>query len=82
MAQCATYLAKCKKDNSSYNAINSALDDVRKFGDLDVPLHLRNANTKLDSELGYGKGYIYPHEADDSSQQYMPDKLKNKKYFN
>ncbi len=82
LAQCATYLAKSKKDNSSYNAINSALADVKNFGDLDVPLHLRNANTKLDSDLGYGKGYIYPHEADDSSQQYMPDKLKGKRYFN
>lgn len=81
LAECATYLAKSKKDNSSYKAINSAMSDVRNFGDLDVPLHLRNANTKLDSDLGYGKGYIYPHEADDSSQQYMPDKLKNKKYF-
>ncbi len=82
LAECATYLAKSKKDNSSYNAINSALEDVRKFGDLEVPLHLRNANTKLDKDMGYGDGYIYPHEADDSSQQYMPDKLKNKKYFN
>jgi len=81
LAECATYLAKSKKDNSSYCAINSAISDVRKFGDLDVPLHLRNANTKLDSEMGYGEGYIYPHEADDSSQQYMPDKLRGRKYF-
>jgi len=81
LAQCATYLAKSKKDNSSYKAINSAISDVRNLGDLDVPLHLRNANTKLDSEMGFGEGYIYPHDADDSKQQYMPDKLKGKKYF-
>jgi putative ATPase len=81
LAECVTYLAKSKKDNSSYKAINSAILDVRKLGDLDVPLHLRNAHTKLDSEMGYGDGYIYPHDADDSKQQYMPDKLKGKRYF-
>jgi putative ATPase len=81
LAECVTYLAKSKKDNSSYKAITSAISDVRNLGDLVVPLHLRNANTKLDSEMGFGDGYIYPHDADDSKQQYMPDKLKGKKYF-
>ena len=62
LAQCVTYLATSPKSNASYKAIGAALAEVRKSGDLPVPLHLRNAPTKLMRDLDYGKDYAYAHE--------------------
>lgn len=77
LAQCAIYLANSAKSNSAYNAINSALDFVRSTGNQPVPLHLRNAPTKLMADMGYGCNYLYPHNYPGNfvNQQYMPDTL-------
>lgn len=76
LAHGAAYLAQCKKDRRSYEAIFEALDDVKKFGNLPIPLRVRNAPTKLMKDLGYHKGYkLYDKES------YLPDKLKKKKYL-
>jgi len=76
LAHGVAYLAECKKSRRSYEAYFDALDDVRKFGNLPVPLHIRNAPTKLMKDLNYGKGYeLY------SKESYLPEKLKNKKYL-
>jgi putative ATPase len=83
LAQLAVYLAKAPKDNSCYIAIKKAQDDAKNFLNLPVPLHLRNAPTKLMKELGYSKGYIYDHDVEGkiSGQACMPDKLKDRKYL-
>ncbi len=79
LAQCTIYLASSPKSNSAYNAINDALEIVKKTGNLPVPLHLRNAPTKLMKSLNYGKEYLYPHAYPGNfiAQQYLPDKLVN-----
>ena len=83
LAQVATYLASCPKSNSSYMAIEKAIEDVHRFPNLPVPLHLRNAPTKLMEELGYGKNYKYSHNYENhfTEQQYLPDELKDKIYY-
>lgn len=83
LVQLAEYLAKSVKNNSSYKALNSAKSDVIKYGVLPVPLHLRNAPTKLMKNLDYGKGYQYDHDLPNkkSDQQTMPDKLIDRDYF-
>ncbi|MCX6152460.1 MAG: replication-associated recombination protein A [Ignavibacteriales bacterium] len=83
LAQCVTYLASCPKSNSSYMGIESALSDVRNKELFAVPLHLRNAPTKLMKELGYGKEYKYPHSFDNHFVEvnYLPDELKNAQYY-
>lgn len=76
LAHGVVYLSQCKKDRSSYDAYIAALDDVKRHGNVPIPLHVRNAPTKLMKELGYGKGYEkYAKES------YLPEKLKNKKYL-
>mgnify|MGYP001691613307 FL=1 len=77
LAEAVVYLARSKKDNSAYKAINEALELVRRTGNLPVPLHLRNAPTKLMKDLGYSDGYKYPHDYPGHyvEQQYMPDAL-------
>lgn len=76
LAAGVVYLATAKKDRSAYNAYMAALSDVRKFGNLPVPLKIRNPVTKLMKEIGYGKGYEkYDKES------YLPEKLKGKKYY-
>jgi len=78
LAHGVAYLTKAPKDRSSYSAYFKALDDVKKHGNLPIPMHLRNAPTKLMKELGYGKGYdIYP----DKSKSLLPDKIKGKRYY-
>jgi putative ATPase len=77
LAHGVTYLCQCKKDRSSYNALRAAQADVKEFGNLPVPLKIRNAPTKLMKELKYGEGYE-KYDADD----YLPEKLKGKKYLN
>ncbi len=83
LSQCVTYLASSPKSNASYMAINNALGEVERSGDLSVPLHLRNAPTKLMKELNYGADYVYPHDmpGNFSPQEYMPDALRGKKFY-
>jgi ATPase related to the helicase subunit of the Holliday junction resolvase len=83
LAQAATYLASCPKSNASYVAIGKALSDVREKPYLPTPIHLRNAPTNLMRELDYGKGYKYAHDYDNHfvEQQYLPDELKDKIYY-
>lgn len=77
LAHGVTYLCLAKKDRSAYDAYFAALDDVKKYGNLPIPLHIRNAPTKLMKDLGYGKGYeAYTKDS------LLPDKLKGKKYYN
>ncbi len=78
LAQGVAYLSQAKKDRSAYEAYFAALADVEKFGNLPIPLELRNAPTKLMKALEYGKGYeMYP----DEKKSLLPEKLGNKKYF-
>lgn len=83
LGQAVTYLATAPKSNASYAGINSALAEVRKSGGLPVPLHIRNAPTKLMKEQGYGKGYEYAHDYEDgySGQECLPDKLAGRKFY-
>jgi putative ATPase len=83
LVQLAQYLANSTKDNSAYVAAKQAKQDIATHGNLPVPLHLRNAPTKLMKSLDYGKGYIYDHnlESKKSGQQCLPDKLKSANYF-
>ena len=78
LAEATVYLATSEKSNSAYLAIDKALDLVRRTGNQPVPLHLRNAPTKLMADLGYHDGYLYPHDYPGHyvDQQYMPDALK------
>ncbi len=84
LAECAVYLAASPKSNSAYMGIGKALETVRKTGNLPVPLHLRNAPTKLMAELGYGDGYKYAHDYPDGfvEQQFMPDRLQDERLWN
>ena len=83
LAQGVCYLATAPKSNASYMAYLEAADDVKKHGALRVPLHIRNAPTKLMKGLGYGKGYKYPHNFKDAvaEQDYLPDELKSRRYY-
>lgn len=83
LGQAVTYLATAPKSNASYLGINSALTEVRKSGALPVPLHVRNAPTKLMKELGYGKGYQYAHDYQDgyAGQDCLPEKLAGRKFY-
>ena len=83
MGQAVTYLATAPKSNASYVGINSALAEVRKSGALPVPLHIRNAPTKLMKEQGYGKGYQYAHDYEEgySGQECLPEKLAGRKFY-
>jgi putative ATPase len=83
LVQLAIYLANAPKDNSAYMAENLIKKDIEEHGNLPVPLHIRNAPTKLMKNIGYGKGYEYDHdlESKKSDQQCLPDKLKNRKYI-
>ena len=83
LAQCTTYLASSPKSNSSYMGIEEALADVRNKPLYPVPLHLRNAPTKLMKEIGYGKDYKYPHEFKNHfiEEDYLPEELKNSQYY-
>jgi putative ATPase len=84
LSQAAVYLASSPKSNASYMAIEEALEEVRRSGDLPVPLHIRNAPTKLMKEIGYGKDYRYAHsyEGNFIEMEFLPDKIKGKKYYN
>ena len=83
LSQCAIYLASSPKSNASYKAINKAQQVVKQTGDLSVPIHLRNAPTKLMKELGYGKDYQYAHdyEGNFAFQDYLPDELQGETFY-
>jgi len=83
LSQCAIYLATSAKSNSAYSAIDEAIALVKATGDLPVPLHIRNAPTKLMKELGYGKDYKYAHSFEKNfvEQDFLPKKVKNKRLY-
>ncbi len=83
LIQLGIYLSNAPKDNTAYMVEGMVKEDIEKFGNLPVPLHIRNAPTKLMKELDYGKGYEYDHDLKNkkSDQQCMPDKLKNRQYI-
>ncbi len=83
LSQCATYLASSPKSNASYMAINLAQQKVKETGDLSVPLHIRNAPTKLMKDLGYGKDYKYAHNHNDNfvESEFLPDEISGTSFF-
>ena len=83
LAEATVYLATSPKSNSAYEGINSALELVRQTGNLPVPLHLRNAPTKLMKQLGYGKDYKYAHayQGNFVQQQFLPDEVKDSRIW-
>ncbi len=83
LSQCAIYLATSPKSNASYMAIGEAQQLVKQTGDLSVPIHLRNAPTKLMKEMGYGEEYQYSHSYENnfSEQEYLPDEIKNTAFY-
>ncbi|MBN2175638.1 MAG: replication-associated recombination protein A [Bacteroidales bacterium] len=83
LSQTATYLASSPKSNASYLAIDDALTEVRKSGNLPVPLHIRNAPTRLMKDIGYGKDYKYAHNYQNNftDQEFLPDKISGKKFY-
>lgn len=83
LIQLAQYLAQSPKDNSAYIAEALVREDIRKYGNLPVPMHIRNAPTKLMKDLGYGKGYEYDHDLENkkSDQECFPEELKGREYF-
>jgi len=83
LAQCVSYLASSPKSNASYVALNKALETVKKEGEQPVPLHLRNAPTRLMKELGYGSDYQYAHNYEKNfvQQEYLPEKLAGRVFY-
>jgi len=83
LSQCAVYLATSAKSNSSYLAIDEALAKVTATGDLPVPLHLRNAPTKLMKQLDYGKDYKYAHSYENNfaDMEFLPEELKGSRFY-
>jgi putative ATPase len=83
LSQAVTYLAASAKSNAAYMAINTASEAVKRTGDLPVPLHLRNAPTKLMKDIGYGTNYEYSHSFTDnfSAQEYLPEQLSGTKFY-
>jgi putative ATPase len=84
LAQAVVYLAIAAKSNAVYNAFKSAMADIRSMPSYEVPLHLRNAPTKLMKELDYGKDYRYAHNEDQgyaAAESYLPEELDNKQYY-
>ncbi len=83
LSQCATYLAASAKSNAAYMAIDDAMSAVKQYGDLPVPLPIRNAPTQLMKNMDYGKGYRYSHSYDNnfSPQEYLPEKLSGTAFY-
>lgn len=81
LSQLVIYLASTKKSVTAYMAYGKAAQDAKDHGNLGVPLHIRNAPTKLMKDLNYGKGYKYTPLEDSSDQEYFPEELKGRKYF-
>ncbi len=83
LAQCTIYLASSPKGNGAYMAINRAQEEVKRSGNLGVPLPLRNAPTKLMDDLGYGKGYLYSHDhpGNFAEQEFLPSEIQGTSFF-
>jgi putative ATPase len=83
LSQCVTYLASSVKSNAAVVAIGAAMQAVQQFGDLPVPLHIRNAPTRLMKDLNYGKNYQYSHNGEGNfiEQEYLPEQLSGKKLY-
>ena len=82
LAQAVVYMSKCKKSNALYLGYKKAKEDIKKYGNLSVPLHIRNAPTNLMKNLGYGKNYKYSPDYDyQEDQEYFPEELRGKKYL-
>ncbi|MFB6455453.1 replication-associated recombination protein A [Chitinophaga sp. Hz27] len=83
LSQCVTYLASSAKSNAAYMAINMAQSVVAKTGDLPVPMHIRNAPTKLMKEMGYNKGYAYAHDYENNfvMQEFLPEEIKGTTFY-
>ena len=83
LSEAVSYIARAPKDNSSYLAIDNALNLVEETGNLEIPQHLKDAHYKGASKLGNGIGYLYPHDYPNHfvKQQYMPEKIKDTKFF-
>ena len=83
LSECAIYLASSPKSNKAYKAIDLALEKVKQTGNLQVPIHLRNAPTKLMKDLGYGKGYQYAHDFKNQfvDQEFLPEELSGTKFY-
>jgi putative ATPase len=83
LAQCTTFLACAPKSNASYAALNRAVEAAGRHGSLPVPLHLRNAPTRLMRELGYGRDYRYPHAQPDAfvAARNVPDELGSARFY-
>jgi len=83
LIQTATYLATAEKSNKVYEAVNKSKEIINRTGNLPIPLHLRNPETKLMKDLGYGKGYQYAHDFKDAkvNQQHLPKEIENEKFY-
>jgi putative ATPase len=83
LAQACVYLSLAVKSNAIYTGYSRAASDVRALPEYPVPLHIRNAPTKLMKDLGYGRDYLYPHNYDDAlvDQDYLPEQLKSRRYY-
>jgi len=82
MAEATIYLATSPKSNSAYMAIGEAMAEVQRSGNLPVPLHLRNAPTSMMKDMGYGKGYVYTHEAEAAEgYHYLPEDIKDSSFY-
>ncbi len=83
LAQTTTFLACAAKSNAAYAALGRAVADLEGHGPLPVPMHLRNAPTRLMGELGYGKNYVYAHDAEDAfvADENLPEALQGRVYY-
>ena len=83
LSECAIYLASSPKSNKAYKAIDLALEKIKQTGNLQVPVHLRNAPTKLMKDLGYGKGYQYAHDFKNqfAEQEFLPEEISGTKFY-
>jgi putative ATPase len=84
IAQAIVFMACAAKSNAVYAAYNAATDDANSLGSLEVPLHLRNAPTRLMKEIGYGKGYRYAHDEPGgyaAGERYFPDDMPDRRYY-
>ena len=81
LSEIVLYLSKAPKSNKVLTAMKLALEDVKKYGNIPVPLHLRNPSVKGLKEIGWGKGYIYPHDHPEKKIEYLPKELKGRKYL-
>ena len=84
IAEAVVFLACAAKSNAVYTAFGEAMEDAAKYGSLEVPMHLRNAPTRLMKQLGYGKGYRYAHDEPDAfaaGEKYFPEGMPEREYY-